>query len=141
MSSIFIDSNVWFSAFYGQGICSKLIEQSISSGGQVCISELVLEEVIRNIQQKIPHALSLFTRYLKENKIIVLKNPSIATLSHYQGLAERHDLPILVPAITHKCKYFITGNLQDFDLKKIREKSPIRLLTPREYEVIVDNEM
>lgn len=141
MFSIFIDSNVWFSAFYGRRICSKLIEKSISLGWKVCVSELVLEEVIRNIQQKIPHALSFFTRYLKENKIIVLKNPSITALLHYQGLAEKHDLPIFVPAITHKCNYFITGNLQDFDLKKMGEQSPIRLLTPREYEVIVDNAM
>lgn len=134
MSSVFIDSNVWFSAFYRKGICSKLIEKSISLGCKVCISELVLEEVIKNIQLKIPSALPFFIDYLKENKITVLKNPSITKLFQYKGLAEKHDLPILVSAIEYKCDYFITGNLSDFDLKKIKIKSKIIIMSPREYK-------
>lgn len=134
MSSVFIDSNIWFSAFYREGMCSKLIEKSISLGRKVCISELVLEEVIRNIQLKIPHVLPFFTSYLKENKIIVLKNPSVPTLLQYKGLAEKYDLPILVSAIEYKCGYFITGNLSDFNLKKIKIKSKIIIISPREYK-------
>lgn len=134
MSSVFIDSNVWFSAFYRKGIYSKLIEKSISLGWKVCISELVLEEAIRNIQLKTPHVLLFFTSYLKANKIIVLKNPSITILLQYKGLAEKHDLPILVSAIEYKCNYFITGNVGDVNLKKIEYKSKIIIMSPREYK-------
>lgn len=132
--SVFIDSNVWFSAFYKERICSKLLETIESSGWKVFISELGLEEVIKNIQLKIPSALLFFIDYLKENKITVLKNPSITKLLHYKGLAEKHDLPILVSAIEYKCDYFITGNLSDFDLKKIKYKSKIIIMSPREYK-------
>jgi len=138
MSSVFIDSNVWFSAFYRKGICSKLIENYISLGWKVHISEIVLEEVIRNIQIKIPHVLPFFTSYLKENKTIVLKNPSITKLLQYKGLAEKHDLPIFVSAIAYKCNYFITGNLQDFNLKKIQKRSKIILISPKGYMEIIE---
>jgi len=138
MRSVFIDSNVWFSAFYKRGRFSKLIENSISLGRKVFISELVLEEVIRNIQLKTPNTLSFFTSFLKENKINVLKNPFISKLLQYKGLAEKHDLPILVSAIEYKCEHFITGNLRDFDLKKIKERSPIILISPKEYMEIME---
>jgi len=131
--SVFIDSNVWFFAFYKEGICSKLLENIESTGQKVFISELVLEEVMRNIQIKIPNTLSFFINYLKENKIIVLKNPSATKLLQYSGLAEKHDLPILLSAIEYKCDYFITGNLQDFNLQKIKNKSKIVLISPRRY--------
>ena len=59
-SAVFIDSNVWFSAFYKKGVCSKLLKNIKSLDWQVCVSELVLEEIIRNIQLKIPNALSFY---------------------------------------------------------------------------------
>lgn len=135
--SIFVDSNVWFSAFYKEGICSKLLENIKSLGRSVFISELVLEEVMRNIQLKIPNTLSFFINYLKENKTNVLKNPPITKLLQYGGLAEKHDLPILVSAIEYKCDYFITGNLKDFDLKKIQKRSKIILISPKGYVELV----
>ena len=137
--SVFIDSNVWFSAFYREGVCSRLIKNTISIGWKVFISELVLEEVIRNIQLKAPHALSFFTDFLKENKINVLKNPSTTKLFKYKGLTEKHDLPILVSAIEYTCDYFITGNLRDFDLKKIIKRTSMILSSPREYgEMVIE---
>lgn len=131
--SVFIDSNVWFSAFYKDGICSKLLENTGASGQKICISELVLEEIIRNVQLKIPSVLPLFINYVKENKICVLKNPSASQLLRYQGLAEKCDLPILVAAIEFKCNFFITGNLKDFNFPRIKKVSNIIIISPREY--------
>jgi len=131
--SVFIDSNVWFSAFYKDGICSKLLGNIKSLGQKVCISELVLEEVIRNIQLKIPNVLTFFINYLKENKIIVLKNPSTNALLQYDKLAHKFDLPIIVAAIEFKCNFFISGNLKDFNRQKIKKVSNIILISPREY--------
>lgn len=56
--SVFIDSNIWFSAFYKEGLCSKLLEKIQTLGWKTHISELVLDEVVRNIQLKIPTTLS-----------------------------------------------------------------------------------
>lgn len=131
--SVFIDSNVWFSAFYKEGACSKLLENIESFGLKVYISEFILEEVIRTVQIKIPKTLSFFINYLKENKTTVLKNPSLDELLQYDGLARKTDLPIIIAAIEFKCDFFITGNLKDFNYAKIKKISNIIITSPREY--------
>ena len=137
-SSVFIDSNIWFSAFYKEGSCSKLLENIKSLGWKVFISELVLEEVIRNIQLKIPNTLSFFVNYLKENKIVVLKNPPSKLLTQYKKLAKFEDLPIIVAAVESKCNYFITGNIKDFNLTLINKINKIKILTPAEFLKQID---
>jgi len=93
---------------------------------------LVLDEVVRNIQLKIPTTLSLFVDYLKVNKIIVLKNPTSSQLLPYKELAEKHDLPILASAIEFKCDYLLTGNLKDFNIQRVKKKAKITLISPKE---------
>lgn len=137
-SSVFIDSNVWFSAFYKEGSCSKLLRNIKSVGWKMFISELVLEEVIKNIQLKIPDALSFFVDYLKENKIVVLKNPTLRLLTQYKKLAKFEDLPIIISAFESKCNYFITGNIKDFNIVLINKIFKIKILTPAEFLKQID---
>lgn len=132
-TSVFIDSNIWFSAFYKEGVCSKLLKIVESSEFQVNISELVLEEIIRNIKLKIPKALPYSLDYLKTNRIIVLKNPEFRLLEKYKKLADFEDLPIIISAFESKCDYFITGNIKDFNLILIKKVSRIKILTPSDF--------
>lgn len=132
-ASVFIDSNVWFSAFYKEGACSKLLKIIESTEFQINVSELVLEEIIRNIQLKIPSALPYFLNYLKNNKIIVLKNPNFKLLEKYKKLAHFEDLPIIISAFESNCNYFITGNIKDFNFVLIKEINKIKILTPSEF--------
>lgn len=132
-TSVFIDSNVWFSAFYKEGVCSRLLKIVESSEFQINISELVLEEIIRNIQLKIPTALPHSLNYLKNNKIVVLKNPNISLLEKYKKLAHFEDLPIIISAFESNCDYFITGNIKDFNIVLINKISTIKILTPSEF--------
>ena len=132
-STVFIDSNVWFSAFYKDGTCSELLKKTKLLGWKVFVSELILEEVIRNIQSKIPNALPFFIKYLKENKIIVLKNPSLELLNKYKKLAKFEDLPIIISAVESRCNYFITGNIKDFNTGFINKINKIKIVTPAEF--------
>jgi len=116
---IFIDSNVWFSAFYKEGTCSRLLRDLTNLSCEIVISELVLEEIIRNIKQKVPDALSLVIEYLDKIKPTVVKNPK--------------DLPILVSAIDYKCHFFITGNIKDFKMEEIKKKTGLKVLRPSEF--------
>jgi len=131
--SVFIDSNVWFSAFYKKGSCSILLENVKLFGYKVFIFELVVEEVIRNIQLKIPKVLPFFIKYLKENRIVVLKNPSSKLIVCHKELAEFEDLPIIFSAIKSKCEYFITGNIKDFNLTLINKINKIKILSPIDF--------
>ncbi|PJC31691.1 hypothetical protein CO051_03860 [Candidatus Roizmanbacteria bacterium CG_4_9_14_0_2_um_filter_39_13] len=71
---VFVDTNVWFSAFYKEGTCSRILRQLNKSSYEVVISELVLEEIIRTIQKKAPSALPFIVEYLNTTKVIVVKN-------------------------------------------------------------------
>ena len=128
--SVFVDSNVWFSAFYKEGICSRLIRNLVKSPYKIVVSELVLEEIIRNIKQKIPDALSMVIEYLDKIKLTVVKNPKPTRVEQCQDFANTKDLPILISAIDYKCHFFIPGNLKDFRVEKIKDKTGLKILKP-----------
>ncbi|MDA1317215.1 MAG: putative toxin-antitoxin system toxin component, PIN family [bacterium] len=136
--SLFIDSNVWFSAFYRSGTCSELIQKSTKQAFELYISELVLEEVIRNLELKLPHTLRYFVDFIHLQDVIVLKNPDIHRLEKYQLLADKHDLPILIAALESPCEFFITGNLKDFQVEKIASNHNLSVVTPAKYLKILD---
>lgn len=127
---VFIDSNVWFSAVYKQGVCSQLIQTLRQNKWQIVISEFVLEEILRNIEAKKPSALLFASEYLKTVNPIVEKNPDEALLNLSLGLAYPDDLSILVSAIQYHCQYFITGNIKDFQVEKIKRKTKLQIMTP-----------
>lgn len=129
---VFIDSNVWFSAFYNKGVASDLIERLLQEKFEVVISELVLEEIIRNIEKKVSRALSLVYRFFQEYPITVVRNPKIGQLQKFRGLAQKKDLPILVSALNYKCNFFITGNKKDFKISRIKKRHHLLILNPRE---------
>lgn len=132
-TTVFIDSNIWFSAFYKEGVCSKLLRKLTDSSCEIIVSELVLEETIRNIKQKIPDVLSSAVAYLDKIKPTVVKNPKLTKLRQYHDLTNKKDLPILVSALEYKCKFFITGNIKDFKVGEIKKKTGLRILKPSEF--------
>lgn len=129
---VFVDSNVWISAFYKKGIASDLIDRLFQKKFKVVISELVLEEIIRNIEKKVPEALFLVYRFFQEYPIIVVRNPKIGQLKKFSELAQKKDLPILISALNYKCGFFITGNKKDFKIAKIKKQHHLSVLNPRE---------
>lgn len=129
-TSVFIDSNVWFSAVYKQGTCSQLIQKLCENKWKIVISELVLEEILRNIEVKNPSASLFASEYLKIVNPIVVKNPNVEVLDKYLGLAHTDDLPILVSAVKYRCGYFITGNIKDFQVESIRKKTKLKIMSP-----------
>ncbi len=133
-SLVFIDSNVWFSAFYKEGVCSqplRVLEKKPST--KIVISELVLEEIVTNIREKIPEALSFIIAYMDSIKPIVVKNPKQPMKKEYNMLAHKKDLFILVSAVEYQCGYFITGNVKDFRIEKIKEKFGLHIVKPSQF--------
>jgi putative PIN family toxin of toxin-antitoxin system len=131
-TKLFIDSNIWFSVFYKKGTTSKLLEKIFSKNYEVVISELVLEELFRNIKIKAPKALNLAYRFFREYPVTVVKNPVFENLGKYTGMAQKKDLPILTAALDYQCQYLVTGNLKDFSVLKIRRKFNLIVINPRE---------
>jgi len=128
---VFVDSNVWFSAFYKKGVASQLLEKLNNKKCQVVISQLVLEEIIVNIKKKLPSVLRLVYNFFQEYPVTIIKNPSLKELKNHLNSAHKKDLPILVSALNYKCGYFITGNIKDFKTEIIRKKYGLKILTPK----------
>ena len=130
---VFIDSNIWFSAVYKTGICSQLLQILCQNKWMIVVSELVLEEILRNIEAKKPSASQLASEYIKTINPVVVKNPDETLLDPYLGLAHPDDLPILVSAIQYHCRYFITGNIKDFRVKLIQKRTKLKIVTPAHF--------
>lgn len=129
---VFIDSNVWFSAFYKKGVASNLVSNLLQKKFEIVVSELVLEEIIRNIGKKLPATLSLVSQFFQECPVTVIKNPKIKQLQKFTGLAQKKDFPILASALNYKCAFFVTGNKKDFKIAKIKKQYHLLILNPRE---------
>lgn len=129
---VFIDSNIWFSAFYKKSIASNLIDRLFQKKLEIVVSESVLEEIVRNIGEKLPVVLPLVYRFFQEYPITVIKNPKIEQLPEFTGLAQRKDLPILVSALNYRCDFFVTGNKKDFKISRIKKRHHLLILNPRE---------
>lgn len=129
---VFVDSNVWFSAFYKKGTASELINSFLQKRFEIVISEQVLEEVLKNIKNKIPQALHLAYQFFQVCPLTIIKDPQLKELEKFAGLAEKKDLPILIPALKYDCRFFITGNKKDFRIRKIKKNHHLVILNPRE---------
>ena len=130
---VFVDSNIWFSAFYKTGSCSQLLKLLTDQKHKIIINEQVLEEIIRNIKIKIPSALPLIIEYINQAKPIVVKNPRKPFLEKYKNLSHHKDLPIVIAAINYKCHYFITGNLADFNINQTKKLTVLKILSPSRF--------
>lgn len=129
---IFIDSNIWFSAFYKQSAASDLLEELLKTNFEIVICELVLEEIVRNIKTKLPSVLELARQFLLTYPLTIVKNPSLKQLSNYDGLADKKDLPILAAAINYNCQFLVTGNLKHFQIMKIGKKFGLQIINLKE---------
>lgn len=133
---IFIDTNVWFSAFYSSKNCQILINAHREEKVCAVISELVLKELVRNVKNKIPDHFGdlreLFTNAPPE----IVPDP-VDIPKKLIKLVSLKDLPIFVSCLQNKVKYFITGNIKDFKVKQLKTLTGIKILTPKEVVLLL----
>jgi hypothetical protein len=116
----------------------NLIETLHQLNFEIVICELVLEEILKNIKEKIPEALPLVIEYLKIVKPTVVKNPKKEVVLKYKNLASLKDIPILISAFEYQCQYFITGNIKDFKVKLIEKELNLKIIKLAEFLRILE---
>ncbi len=124
----FIDTNVWFSAFYGSPNSEKIIKAHTEGKIKAVVSRQVLRELVSNINKKIPKALDLLKKLMEFAPPMVVENtdrisPLVAKYVH------KKDQIIFQSAINSKSKIFVTGNIKHFGPKHI---SNVKIVTPKE---------
>jgi len=119
---IFLDTNVWFSAFYGSENAEKLIRAHIEGKIKATVSQQVLEELVKNIKKKIPQAIDAFRRLLESTPPQIVRSPEKTA----------REVKRWVAAVNAKVKFFVTGNTKDFSVKNLKKRFSIEILSPRQ---------
>jgi hypothetical protein len=80
---------------------------------QALTSRQVVEEVKRNLKDKIPSALPAF-QMITTRCLMIVDDPDPAEVDIFKGCADDKDLPILVAARRENCSLFTTYNIRHY---------------------------
>ena len=126
---IFINTNIWFSAFYGSKNAEKLIKAHIKGKIQAVISQQVLEELVRNIEKKIPLATEVLENLMQSAPPEIVKNPQKIS-AEVKKWVDPKDQKIFQAAVNAKVNLFVTENIKDFSAKDLEKRFNIKTLNP-----------
>ena len=127
MTRVCLDSNVLVAAFAARGLCADLLRLAVTEH-EVVIPAVVVEEVRRVLTTKLrlsPEGLASVEAVFERCDIV----PEGSDLSPVK-LRDPDDERVLADAISGGCELLVTG---DLDLLSVAERSPIPILSPREF--------
>ena len=128
---IFLDSNVIISGLYSsKGAPGAIMKYFIDGKLIVVISQRVLEEVIFNINKKIPEILPALRKILLNSPPEIIKNPTFEEASKWKEVINRQDANILAAAVIADPDYLITGDKHFFENPDITKKTGLNIVTP-----------
>lgn len=131
---LFIDASVFIAGTISEtGGSFVIFELCQKKGYKAVTSELVLEEVRKNIKSKL--AINLLKRFYKLLTSLSLEvYPSPEDIREYEKIIEPKDAHVLASAIESKSDYLITLDQKHFFTDKIKKtKLPVKIVTPKEF--------
>lgn len=128
---IFLDTNVWFSALWGSRNCQKLIGAHAEGTITAVLSQEVLKELLRNLKIKIPRVYDVFQKMILLHPPEIIEDP-LKISQYIKSLVHEKDQGIFAAAVSAKVKFFITGNIKDFHVEKLKKITGIKIITPKE---------
>jgi uncharacterized protein len=129
------DTNVLIAAFISEGVCAKLLRRGRNRQFPLATCPFILQEFQRTLGRKfkatgkeIQEALYL----IREAAPIMLQTPG-----EIPGVCrDRDDNHILACAISTNADYLVTG---DDDLLVLKEFKNVRIISPRDFELIFED--
>jgi putative PIN family toxin of toxin-antitoxin system len=132
--SVFLDSNVIFSAIYSsKGAPAVILERFIEGRLMVVVSQHVLDEVIRTIKEKLPEALPALRKLLVNAPPEIRKDPTPEEVKHWSGLLDIGDAAIMAAAVTAQPDYFVTGDRHFLENPEIVKRAGLQIVTPAQF--------
>ncbi len=110
---VFLDSNVILSGLFSDRGAPRVILDLLTLGLPVLTGltgRFNVLEIERNIERKLPRALSVWREYLPKLDLEVVPVPSSWDLALLGEMAESKDLPVIASAITGKADFFVSGD-------------------------------
>lgn len=132
---IFFDTSVILAGLKSPtGGSGYLLQLSEKKKVKAILSELVLEEVKRNIKLKFAEDEFLrFVRWLREAKPLIVRFTNESEIKTYENITARKDAPVLAGANIAKVKFLVT--LDKKHLLKLNQEDhnlPFQIVTPGE---------
>jgi putative PIN family toxin of toxin-antitoxin system len=132
MQKIVIDTNVFVSALIQRSYPYLIITELFVEGKiELCISDLLLEEYYAVFNRK---KFAKYPDFLNKAEILVAgietKCLKFTPKKKLTIIADKDDNKLLELADEAKADFLITGNINDFTMKKYKRT---KIVTPREY--------
>ena len=131
---IILDANVVIAAFASRGLCESVMELCLHSH-EIVLSEELLEEIVRNLRQKIKlpgNIVEDISKLLREQASMVSSVPLAAEVCR-----DPDDVKILGLAVAANADYIVTG---DKDLLVLKKFQGVPIVTPRLFSDIIHGE-
>ena len=129
---VFLDTNALLSALYSaSGPPGAILRLHVDERITIVVSQLVLEELIRAIQRKLPAALPHFRELLLNAPPEIVPDPTAEEIQEFARGVNRSDAPLLAAAVMAGVDYLATGD-SAFLREARRLKTSVALVTPRE---------
>ena len=135
LPKVFLDANILFAAAYSsRGGSREIIRKGIAGELVIIVSSTVLEEAIRNLQQKAPTAVETFMRFVGSLDPQITEEPSKKEVEEIGQYINPEDAIVLAAAIKAGADYFVTLDKRHF-LKdsRIGKKAKLKILSPRQF--------
>jgi len=131
---IILDANVVIAAFASRRLCESVVELCLHSH-EIVLSEELLEEIMRNLRQKIKlpgNIVEDISKLLREQASMVSSVPLAAEVCR-----DPDDVKILGLAVAANADYIVTG---DKDLLVLKKSQGVPIVTPRLFSDIIHGE-
>ncbi len=142
MVRVFLDASVLFSASYSaRGASREIIRRGIRDELIIVVSRYVLEEVERNLREKVPRAVGAFQEFVTLVSPEIADDPSPSELKEAASYINLKDAPIVVAAVRAEVEYLVTLDRRHFvQDPKVAERSGPNIVTPNELVAILRGE-
>ena len=108
---VFLDTNVLFSGAYSAlGAPRRLLDSAARGQFQPVVSRSVLDELVRNLRNKVALALPVWERIFREVSFEIAVEPPRRQMDHWLGKGFGSDAPIIAAALHARVDYFCTGD-------------------------------
>ena len=134
VSKLFIDSSVLMAASISStGFARDLIIRAINNKFKIVVSDLVLEETVRNLANKASEALPVLQLFLETLNPEVV-SPTKSLVVKVSKVIELKDAPIVAGAIVAKVDYLVSFDRKHLlgHSKEIRTHFKVKVVAPDE---------
>ena len=133
MTKVFIDTSVLFAAsFSSTGASREIIRLAIRGEISLVVSQLVLEEIERNLTRKAPEVLPIF-RQLLDVIPLELSSPSKDEVEQAAQYTELKDAAIVAAARTAEVDYLVSLDRRHLvGVAEVAQGSGLTIVLPEE---------